>query len=104
MKIEIFIIAGVIIALLGTLIGASMVVTQERPTPTQRPQRVAPSPNVQRPSRKSLFLPMSGLLGVSIFLLILGYGTANIVAAAVGFLLLFLGFGMLGAFLFNTLF
>ena len=104
MKIEAYLISGGIIALLGTMIGASMVVTQERETPTQRPQRVAPPANAQRPSRQSLFLPMCGVLGLSIFLLVLGYGTANIVASAVGFLLLFFGFGLLGAFLFNSLF
>ena len=104
MKIEAYLISGGIIALLGTMIGASMVVTQNRETPTQRPQRVAPPANAQRPSRQSLFLPMCGVLGLSIFLLVLGYGTANIVAAAVGFLLLFFGFGLLGAFLFNSLF
>lgn len=104
MKIEIYLIAGGVIALLGTMIGGAMVVTQNRETPTQRPQRVAPAPDAQRPSRKSLFLPMCGVLGVSIFLLVVGYGMANIVAAAVGFLLLFLGFGLLGAFLFNSLF
>lgn len=47
---------------------------------------------------------MAGLLGVSVFLLIVGYTTTNIVAAAVGFLLLFFGFGLLGAFLFNEIF
>ena len=106
MKIETYLIAGVIIALLGTIIGASMVVTQNRETPTQRPQRVAPPANAQRPSRQSLFLPLCGGLGLSILLLVLGLGlgTPNIVAAAVGFLLLFFGFGLLGAFLFNSLF
>jgi hypothetical protein len=52
MKIEAYLISGGIIALLGTMIGASMVVTQERETPTQRPQRVAPPANAQRPSRQ----------------------------------------------------
>ncbi len=49
-------------------------------------------------------LPMGGMLGLSLLLLIVGYGTMNIVSAAVGFLLLFLSFGLVGSFIFNQIF
>jgi ABC-type multidrug transport system permease subunit len=104
MQVWTYLTIGLILAILGALVGASTVVSQKRDTPTQRPERTQPSPHSQRPSRQELFLPMVGLLGVSFFLLIVGYTTINIVAAAVGFLLLFLGFGLLGAFLFNEIF
>ena len=81
-----------------------MVVVQKRNTPTKRPERTETSPSYQRPSRKEIFLPMVSLLGVSLFLLIIGYTTSNIISAAVGFLLLFFGFGLLGSFLFNNIF
>lgn len=103
MSIQIFIIIGLVVAFLGSIIGASMVVTQQRATPTERPQRSEPPPDYNRPSQRKLFLPMVSFLGVSLFLLIVGYAASNIVAASVGFLLLFLGFGLLGSFLFNKI-
>ncbi|ACB49544.1 hypothetical protein cce_0192 [Crocosphaera subtropica ATCC 51142] len=104
MEFWIFVVIALIISALGICIGGSMVVYKKRQLPTQKPQRTAPSSHLQKPSRKSLILPMGGLLGVSMFLLIIGYGTMNIVAAAVGFLLLFLAFGLVGSFIFNQIF
>ncbi|MGB5593483.1 MAG: hypothetical protein WBM32_02145 [Crocosphaera sp.] len=104
MELWIFIVIALIISALGICVGGSMVVYQKRQTPTQRPQRTAPPSDLKKPSRKSLVVPLGSVLGVSLFLLIIGYGTMNIVAAAVGFLLLFLGFGLLGSFIFNQMF
>ena len=104
MSISTFLVISVVVALLGTMIGAATVVVQKRQTSTDKPQRTVVSPTRTRPSRKQIFLPMISLLGLSIFLLLIGYTTANFIAFAVGFLILFLGFGLLGSFLFNKLF
>jgi hypothetical protein len=104
MNIGTFLIISVVVALLGAMVGASMVVVEKRKTPTARPQRTASNTSKIRPSRKELFIPMISVLGLSIFLLVIGYTTANFIAAAVGFLFLFFGFGLIGSFLFNELF
>ena len=107
MNIGTFLFISLLVALLGAMFGASMVVVKKRPTPTDRPTRTARTEGNttrNRPTRKQVFRPMASLLGLSIFLLIIGYTTLNIIAFAVGYLFLFFGFGLLGTFLFNELF
>ena len=70
-----FLLPGLVLAILGSFVGAAMVVSEKRNTPTERPQRDKPSSKSQRLSRKELFLPMASLLGVSVLLLIIGYTT-----------------------------
>ena len=86
MSINTFLIIGVVVALLGTMLGGSMVVVQKRQTPTSKPQRTGDNTPRARPSRKQIFLPMISVLGLSIFLVVIGYTTANIIASSVGFL------------------
>lgn len=103
-ELWIFVVIGLIVAALGICVGGSMVAYKKRNTPTKKNRRTAPPLESSRPSRKSLVVPMGSVLGMSLFLLIIGYGTMNIIAAAVGFLLLFLGFGLVGSFIFNEIF
>ncbi len=107
MDIGTFLFISVIVALMGAVLGASMVVVEKRQTPTARPTRTArtgENATRNRPTRKQIFRPMIGLLGLSIFLLIIGYTNLNIIAFAVGYIFLFFGCGLLGSFLFNELF
>lgn len=104
MSIEIFFMIGIAIAVVGFMVGASSVVSQKRDTPTQRPQRTSPPPDVRRPSRIKIVMPLILLLGFSILMLGIGYQMANIVPAALGFLCLFVSFGLLGAFFFNEIY
>ena len=104
MNINTILIISLVIALLGTIVGGSMVVTKKRQTSTDRPTRTRGNTNKNRPSRKQVFLPMISMLVLSIFLLFIGYTTLNIIAFAVGYLFLFFSFGFLGSFLFNELF
>ena len=104
MDIGIFISIGIAIAIVGFMVGASSVVSQKRSTPTSRPQRTTPSPNAQRPSRRQILPRLLLLLGFSILMLVMGFQMVNIVPAAVGFLCLFVSFGLLGAFFFNEIY
>ena len=104
MNLSTFLIISVVIAVLGAMIGGSMVVVEKRQTPTSKPQRTGNNKTRTHTSRKQLFVPMISVLGLSIFLLVIGYITANIIISSVGFLLLFFGFGLFGSFLFNELF
>ena len=47
---------------------------------------------------------MISLLSLSIFLIVIGYKSLNILSFAVGYVFLFFAFGLLGSFLFNSLF
>ena len=104
MDIGIFVSIGIAIAIVGFMVGASSVVSQKRSTPTARPQRTTPSPKAHRPSRKQILPRLLLLLGFSILLLVMGFRMVNIVPAAVGFLCLFVSFGLLGAFFFNEIY
>jgi hypothetical protein len=104
MNINTILIISLAVALLGIILGGSMVVTQKRQTPTARPTRSKADNNRTRPSRKQLFVPMISLLGLSIFLIVIGYKSLNIISFAVGYVFLFFAFGLLGSFLFNKLF
>lgn len=104
MNLSTFLIISVVIAVLGAMIGGSMVVVEKRQTPTSKPQRTGNNKTRTHTSRKQLFVPMISVLGLSIFLLVIGYINANIITSSVGFLLLFFGFGLFGSFLFNELF
>ena len=103
MRLIIFVIIGITIAALGAAVGAAMTVFQKRESPTHRPIRQTPPSHYEKPSRKKLVRPMATILGLSLLLLILGYLAQNVIWGAVGFVLLFFGFGVLGAFLYQEL-
>ncbi|ELR99656.1 hypothetical protein [Gloeocapsa sp. PCC 73106] len=100
MNLNTFLIIAIAVALIGSMVGASMVAIEKSKNST------TPQENSNRnfPSRREIFLPMVSVLGLSFALLIIGYGSGNIVASAVGFLFLFFGFGIVGSFLFRNIF
>ena len=104
MRLLIFVIVGIVISILGAFVGAAMTVFEKRRAPTHRPRRQSPPSHYKKPSRKKVVGPMAGVLGLSFFLLTLGYLAQNIIWGSVGFVLLFFGFGFLGAFLYQELF
>lgn len=99
MQIQFIIIISIVIALLGTMIGAAMVSVDKQKASSYVNGRLVTDPNYRPPSRRKLFLPMSICLGISLALMIIGYQGGNIIGFSVGFLLLFIGFGLMGAFL-----
>jgi hypothetical protein len=99
MRIQIIIIISIVIALLGTMIGAAMVSVDKQKASTYIEGRLITDPNYKPPSRRKLFLPMVICLAISLALMIIGVQSGNIIGFSVGFLLLFIGFGLLGAFL-----
>ncbi len=106
MNLQIIIMASITIALLGTMIGTAMValdkqqfIENKRKEQEWISHEDALAQGYKPPPRKRLFLPMIICLGMSLALMIMGYKTGNIIGFSVGFLLLFIGFGLLGAFL-----
>ncbi len=99
MRLQFLIIISVVIALLGIMIGAAMVSVDKQKYSRYIEGRVVLDPNYRPPSRRKLFMPMIICLGISLALMIIGYQTGNIIGFSVGFLLLFIAFGLLGAFL-----
>lgn len=97
MNLEIKIIIAITIALLGTMVGVSMIAVDKNKYIQSKGKNSA---NLyQPPSRQKVFLPMILTIGLSLSLIIIGYQTGNIILFMSGFLFLFIGFGLLGIFL-----
>ncbi|MGK7933750.1 MAG: hypothetical protein AB4041_20290 [Microcystaceae cyanobacterium] len=58
MQVQIIIIVAIVIALLGTMIGAAMVSVDKQKASSYVEGRLVTDPNYRPPSRKRLFLPM----------------------------------------------
>lgn len=96
MNLEIKIIIAITIALLGTMVGVSMIAVDKNKYIQSKGKNSA---NLyQPPSRRKVFLPMILTIGLSLSLIIIGYQTSNIILFMSGFLFLFIGFGLLGVF------
>ncbi len=97
MNLQLSIIIGITISLLGTMIGVSMIAVDKDRFIKNHDKN---SPNLyQPPSRQKLFMPMILTIGLSLALIFLSYPTGNIISFMTGFLFLFIGFGLLGVFL-----
>lgn len=96
MNLEIKIIIAITIALLGTMVGVSMIAVDKNKYIQNYGKNSANS--YQPPSRKKVFLPMILTIGLSLSLIIMGYQIGNIILFMSGFLCLFIGFGLLGVF------
>lgn len=97
MNLQISIIVGITISLLGTMIGVSMIAVDKDKYIKTHGKNSADF--YQPPSRQKLFLPMILTISLSLALIFLSYPTGNIISFMTGFLFLFIGFGLLGVFL-----